>query len=330
MSKRNTNLDLLKSIACLGILGLHCIGYVNYTLYYICTFAVPIFFMVNGYLMFSKPAVTLKYACTKVLSLLRIIIIWNLIITLPMMILRHKFINPLTQICKSLIQQGYLWHFWFFGALLVLYILLVPLHKLLNHPKYGLSTHIVLLTILLVLCIGNTVYSYFSHYPMCAFVPQSLRLWVSLFYYLAGGLISRLKDCNFFKKVSIIPLFTAVLAFGIICNYGQKHLGYYGYNLRAAEYFYDEITVIIWCLCIFIFFIKLPISLKLNSCILKFSNLTLGIFIVHPLFLKASEVVITPKTTPQAVALWGIITLISIIASWIISKIPYVKKLIEL
>ena len=165
MKERNINIDLIKSIACLGILGLHCIGYVNYTLYYICTFAVPSFFMVNGFLMFSKKEITLKYCGFKALSVLKIVILWNIIISVPMMILKHKFINPLEQIYKSLIQQGYLWHFWFFGTLIILYLLLYPLHKLVFSKRFGLSIHIVLCVVLFVLCICNTLYSYTNHYP---------------------------------------------------------------------------------------------------------------------------------------------------------------------
>lgn len=330
MNSRNTNIDLSKSIACLGILGLHCIGYVNYTLYYICTFSVPVFFMVNGYLMFNKQSVTVKYSLGKILSLLRIIIIWNLIITIPMMILKHKFINPLDQIGNSVIQQGYLWHFWFFGTLILLYLLLVPLHKLVNHPKFGLTIHIVLCTLLLILCILNTVYSCYSHYPMGILIPQSLRLWISLFYYLSGGLIAKVVDKKVYKNLPIIPLAIFVFILGIVCNYGQKHLGLYMYSNRAAEHFYDELTVIIWCISIFILFLKINIPEKLCKVIIGFSKLSLGVFIIHPLILKVSETFFEIKTTPQAIALWGLITILSVITAFVISKIPYVKKLIEL
>lgn len=338
MNERNVNIDLAKSLACLGILGLHCIGYVNYTLYYICTFAVPVFFMVNGYLMFSKKEITLKYAGQKALSVMRIIILWNLIICIPMMILKHKFINPLDQILKSLIQQGYLWHFWFFGTLLILYLLLPILHKLTGNPRYGLKIHILLCVVFFVLCIANTIYSFESKYPMCLRFPQSLRLWVSIFYYLAGGLFARIKtDSNavrsvtsFIMKIPTWALGIMVLVLGVVCNYGQKHLGVFAYQLRAAEYFYDELTVIAWCLTVFAFIVKLRIPEHFNKCILGFSKLSLGIFIVHPLLLKASEYFLTPKTTPQAVALWGVISIMSFGISLVISKIPFVKRLIEL
>lgn len=54
MKTHNCNLDLIKCLACLGVVGLHSIGMVNYTIYYLCGISVPLFFMVNGYLMFSR------------------------------------------------------------------------------------------------------------------------------------------------------------------------------------------------------------------------------------------------------------------------------------
>lgn len=56
--QRNINIDLLKVIACFCVITLHTVGMdislINSSLYYIAGLAVPMFFMVNGYLLFSK------------------------------------------------------------------------------------------------------------------------------------------------------------------------------------------------------------------------------------------------------------------------------------
>lgn len=284
--------------------------------------------MINGFLMFSKDTITLKYCGHKILSVIRIVILWNIIISVPMMILKHKFINPLDQIYKCLLQGGYLWHFWFFGTLIILYLLLFPIHKLVSNERFGLGIHTAFCILLFALCIGNTMYSYYSHYPMCIAIPQSLRLWVSLFYYLTGGLISRIKNFNFISKSPTWLWFIFTVGLGTLCIYGQKHLGLYGYALRAAEYFYDELTVILWCIALFIFLLKVTIPAKICPVINGFSKISLGIFIIHPLILKASEIVFVAKTTPQAVVLWGTILVISAVSSYCISKIPYINKMV--
>ena len=42
MSNRIVNLDLVKVLAAIGVVGLHAIGMVNYSIYYFCDFAVPL------------------------------------------------------------------------------------------------------------------------------------------------------------------------------------------------------------------------------------------------------------------------------------------------
>ena len=108
MKTRNCNLDLIKCLACLGVVGLHSVGMVNYTIYYLCGISVPLFFMVNGYLMFSRSSLPYFYALRKIRNLLIPVIGWNLLILIPVVVVRHKFVNPITLLLKSLFQQGYL------------------------------------------------------------------------------------------------------------------------------------------------------------------------------------------------------------------------------
>ena len=60
---RNINLDLLKVLACVGVVLLHTTmggfketGSWNFStyLYYLGTYSIPLFFMVNGYLLLGK------------------------------------------------------------------------------------------------------------------------------------------------------------------------------------------------------------------------------------------------------------------------------------
>lgn len=148
MKTRNCNLDLIKCLACLGVVGLHSVGMVNYTIYYLCGISVPLFFMVNGYLMFSRSSLPYSYALRKIRNLLIPVIGWNILILIPVVVVRHKFVNPITLFLKSLFQQGYLWHFWFFGSLILIYLVMPLLYRLLHDHTLALS----LLCMLLALC----------------------------------------------------------------------------------------------------------------------------------------------------------------------------------
>ena len=71
MSERNANLDLIKCIACIAVVGLHAVGMNNYTIYYFCDFGVPLFFMVNGYLLLSHDEAGYSYAFRKIFLIIK-------------------------------------------------------------------------------------------------------------------------------------------------------------------------------------------------------------------------------------------------------------------
>ena len=91
---------------------------------------------------------SLFYALRKIRNLLIPVIGWNLLILIPVVIVRHKFVNPITLFLKSLFQQGYLWHFWFLGSLILIYLVMPLLYWLLHDHTLALS----LLCMLLALC----------------------------------------------------------------------------------------------------------------------------------------------------------------------------------
>lgn len=185
MKIRNCNLDLIKCLACLGVVGLHSVGMTNYTIYYLCGISVPLFFMVNGYLMFSRDSQPYAYAFRKIRNLLIPVIGFNILILVPVVIIRHKFVNPITQCLKSLFQQGYLWHFWFFGSLMLLYLIMPLLYRLCKSRPLALS----LICMFLTLCsICLSLLSMQKGYSLEQYVPQTLRLWTWLLFFLFGGL----------------------------------------------------------------------------------------------------------------------------------------------
>ena len=93
-NERNTNLDLIKSVACISVVGLHAVSMNNYTLYYLCDCGVPLFFMVNGYLLLSRERISFRYVFYKLAHILKIVLSWNFLIAIPVLIFRQKIINP--------------------------------------------------------------------------------------------------------------------------------------------------------------------------------------------------------------------------------------------
>lgn len=326
MSNRNVNLDLVKVLASIGVVGLHAIGMVNYSIYYFCDFAVPLFMMVNGYLMFNKSGITPAYAFTKILSLLKIVVCWNLLIILPVMVLRHKFVNPIRLCVNCLFQKGYLWHFWYFGALIIIYLALPLIHHLIkNRPLL----HLILVVILVLISVTISIMSMVRGYSIQKYVPQTLRIWTWLMFFLFGGLCTT----SYFDKLLNIPLWlhsvlTAVFAF--VNNIVEKKVGLYLIHERIADLFYDDITSIIWYCLLFTLLLRVPLSALVKKAATRIEPLTLGIFIIHPILLAGASSVYTPSGTLSAVIFFVLITLLSGIVSFIMRKVVIIRELIRL
>ena len=326
MKRRNQNLDLIKCIACLGVVGLHSVGMVNYTIYYLCDFSVPLFFMVNGFLMFSREEISCRYAFRKIMNLMKIVVLWNLLILLPVLVFRHKIMNPITLCINSLFQKGYLWHFWFFGALMLLYLFLPLLHKLL---KSNPLLHGIFCLLLMFICVLISDFSMVKGYSLQMFVPQTLRLWTWLLSFLFGGLCHALLPV-ISKKFPLWIHGSLALLFTILSNLVQKKAGLYLIHNRLADLFYDNITSMIWYALLFTFLLRFPIKQSVSGLISGLSNLTMGIFILHPILLAGINSFYVPESTGRAVLLWGILTIISGLISMVLIKIPYVRSLVKL
>lgn len=326
MKERNQNLDLIKCIACLGVVGLHSVGMVNYTIYYLCDFSVPLFFMVNGFLMFSKEEISYGYAFRKILNLIKVVVLWNLLIMLPVLVFRRKIVNPVRLCLESLFQKGYLWHFWFFGALMLLYLFLPLLHKLLENNSFLYG---VVCLLLMCICILISDVSMVKGYSLQMFVPQTLRLWTWMLFFLFGGLCYTLLPV-ISKKFPLWIHGSLALLFTILSNMVQKKAGLYLIHNRLADLFYDNITSTIWYAVLFTFLLRLPVKQSLSGLITRLSSLTMGIFILHPILLAGIRSFYVPANTGNAVVFWGILTVISGVITYIIIKVPVVKEFIKL
>ena len=327
MNTRNVNLDLIKCLACIGVVGLHSVGMVHYTIYYLCGISVPLFFMVNGYLMFSKDSLSCSYALRKIGALLRVVLCWNLLIMLPVLLFRHKLVNPLSLCAKSLFQQGYLWHFWFLGSFMILDLLAPLLHRLLHRKKPAL---LITCGFFMVLCISISMLSMYRGYSIQMYVPQTLRLWTWLFYYLFGALCADLQVSKKFR----LPLWShglAVILLAVLNNFCIKKVGLYLVHSRLADLFYDNLTSIAWYTVTFLFLLRLPLAReKTRALITSFATLTMGIYILHPVLLAGINVFFVPAAVSGALALWGLLLVLSGILSYLIGKIPLVNLLIHL
>lgn len=328
---RNINLDLLKVLACVGVVLLHTAmggfketGSWNFStyLYYLGTYSIPLFFMVNGYLLLGKREITYSYILQKVKWILITVSSWSVIIWL---FKRDFTVNPIKKIIGSLIQKGYFFQFWFFGALILIYICLPILKKFLNSKRSYLYILSVLLVIGLIFELTNIV----LQMPIQTYVIQTFRLWTWLFYYLLGGFIAQLDiDIikNRFKRwmkavVVLLSLISPVILFFIAKT---------TYHNFFAEYFYDILFVKVVSLGIFLTILTLTVNEKRSESIVSLSNQTMGVFIIHTYIMKVWEKLIGFSFVGSYL-LFAIFTLsVSFIIIGMLMKIPYFNRIVKL
>ncbi|HGQ6200133.1 TPA: acyltransferase [Streptococcus pneumoniae] len=328
---RNINLDLLKVLACVGVVLLHTtMGGFKETgswnllayLYYLGTYSIPLFFMVNGYLLLGKREITYLYILQKVKWILITVSSWSFIVWL---FKRDFTTNPIKKIVGSLIQRGYFFQFWFFGALILIYLCLPILRQFLNSKRSYLYSLSLLMTIGLIFELSNIL----LQMPIQTYVIQTFRLWTWFFYYLLGGYIaqfsieeieSRFK--NWMKIVSILLL----LISPIILFFIAKTI----YHNLFAEYFYDTLFVKVSTLGIFLTILMLTLNESRRESIVSLSNQTMGVFIIHTYIMKVWEKVLGFNFV-GAYLLFALFTLsVSFIIVGMLMKIPYFNRIVKL
>ena len=328
---RNINLDLIKVLACIGVVLLHTtmIGFKDTGswnllayLYYLGTYSIPLFFMVNGYLLLGKRNITYSYILQKVKWILIIVSSWTIIVWL---FKRDFAVNPIKKIVGSLLQKGDFSQFWFFGALILIYLCLPILNKILNSKRRYLHILSCLIAIGLIFELANII----LQMPLQSYVIQTFRLWTWFFYYLLGGLLAQFdKDFikNGFKRWMKVAAMLSLLISPVILFFLAKTI----YHNFFAEYFYDILFVKIVTLSIFLAVFTLDLNGDKSKWIVTLSNQTMGVFIVHTYVMKVLEKLLGFSYT-GAYLLFPIFTLcISLIVVSLLMKIPYFNRIVKL
>lgn len=328
---RNINLDLIKVLACIGVVLLHTtmIGFKDTGswnllayLYYLGTYSIPLFFMVNGYLLLGKRNITYSYILEKVKWILIAVSSWTTIVWL----LKRDFaVNPVKKIIGSMVQKGYFFQFWFFGALILIYLCLPILKKFLNSKRSYLYILSLLISIGLIFELTNII----IQTPLQSYVIQTFRLWTWFFYYILGGLIAQFDKefiKNGFKRWMKIVAVLLLLITPVILFFLAKTI----YHNLFAEYFYDILFVKIVSLGVFLTILTLSLKESKYKWIVFLSNQTMGVFIVHTYVMKVLEKLLG-FTYTGVYLLFPIFTLcISIIVVSLLMKIPYFNRIVKL
>ena len=332
--RRDCSIDLIRVIACVAVVGLHTfpkdLSLVTASLYYLCGFAVPFFFMSSGYFLLNRGELNYKYAGHKCVRIIKIVFFWNCILYVIKLgkalaldkIFSIKLLAFVKEFLKSFVQKGAMWQFWYLGALLIIYLLLPFLSKLNQHSKR------VVLLICGIISIAIQIASFQCGKPMQKYVTQTFRIWTWLFYFLLGAEMKTLKVwiSNHISVVFHLLLCMEITILIIVFeNYvGCKRILEMSGTLHA-EYFYDSLYEMLWIGLIFSFLLRINFSETVSKYITGLASLTMGIYIVHPMIRKITVIIIGNTSIFRSIAYWLVTTLCAAIITWIIKRLPFGK-----
>lgn len=337
--ERNIGLDLVKVISCMAVVVLHVTGMVpttvagysiKTTLYYSAVFAVPLFFMVNGYSLLNKAALSYRYIFKKILSILLIVFSWNVILFLVTLIAEKRMTNPFYTSLNSLMQRDYFWQLWFFGALILIYLILPVIHKYFRNLKSAIVMTAIFVVICIAVDVTSIVRSNLGLQIVQSQVPQTFRLWTWFAYYLLGGLLGKKQITDFVKKhISISVNWLIFIASLIIISIYQYKMSFQYWDLRA-ENFYDNIFIFIYVISLFILICRQNFDKYKFPLTKLISPNVMGIYILHVTLIKLTTQIYKFNTLITNISLIVIVFIISLTASIIISKVPLAKKLLRI
>ena len=335
MNKRNLNIDLIKILACFFVVALHTQR--NYQLelihnpilYYIARCAVPLFLMVNGYLLLKKEEIDYKYVLHKTKKILFVIVFWTLAYVILDSIRKKGITNVLSIFLGTFTQDGALAHLWFFWALIIIYIILPILYKFKIFDNKNKFKNIIIL-ILSISVIIDIIFNYMYvkyNTNILESIPQCFRIWIWFLYFFMGGYYSRYIQNNITIKKNII--ITAILT--IISFVYQYQLFVKTSFTINSEYIYGNLIIILWIISIFYLLNSIKIEgYRFKRIIEYLSNYIMGIYILHPMIINILNLSYHEKGPLYAIAMWICAIVISLVCSIIISKIPKAKQFIRI
>lgn len=354
--KRILSFDLLRVIAILGVVMIHVISTSNKfftasptSLTYMFgkilnSFAlvgVPIFIMISGALILNEEkTLTTRQIFKKTLSLVWLLLFWLFFYaaydTIMYPLIRNHGIS-INAFVKHFIEGHY--HLWFLYMLIGLY-LLTPIFRLFvkkANAKYVLYFIIIsaifqFASPIINLCANDILPANYS--SLFTKVSNSFAMNFTFgytTYFFAGWYIANCEIKKIYRLllyfVSVCCLLTIILGSYILDKRGTSS-GILSGNL--------SITVLGLSVGVFVFFYYLlkdkTLSEKHTKILVKTSSLTFGVYVIHIIFVDILNILIKKPAFAfmnNFLLLWLIIVILSFVSTYIISFIPFVKKIIR-
>lgn len=335
---RMVQLDFLKILACLAVIGLHV--HIRYdslpfrALYYLCTFGVPSFFMCTGYLILDRNGFPPKYIVRKLAGIFRVAVLWSIaagILKYAGLYLKGEqteniFMTIGRVFYLGLQDQGVMFVMWYLGALFLIYLTLMPMGRLLHGREQSCQTKrlVLLWGLLAVLIILSRIYSLHIGRMLQNRVWLTYRLWTYWQYMLLGALLKRVQP-KVADKISL-PLHIGVtVILSMVCAAEFVWIKTCRIENAWASTAYDSAALMAWTASLFTLVQRLRFTGRLLRMVEVLSPLTMGVFLIHPLVMEVSGVFLHFNGPVMTEVYYILVTSVSFGLAWILGKLPFGK-----
>lgn len=325
----------------LAVIGLHTApgfskndgGWLAIWIYKSCVVAIPLFFMVSGFLLLGRENIGYKYAFRKIFGIVRFVfivsfslfcayVVWNLI----QRDYDEDFIGFfLSTFLYSFLQRGHFWMFWYLGAMVLIYLLLPILNKIYQRERLANVFFILLFIGEAVVFALNLYVGEEQGQPFESLFIQTFRLWNWLFYFMLGGIIKRHGSC-----VRRTHTFYMFLAFSFVLNIVVESWLSPMMHSSFCEYFYCSVVVMLLCCLLFISIQRQ--NIHDNQLIASLSALFLPVYTFHVFVIFALSKVIDFSMFGIAapIIMWFTISATTIFISFLLMQIPIMKNIFRI
>lgn len=339
---RDISLDAIKLVACVFVCTLHTMGmfmsespdfHLSYLLFYMSGIAVPLFFIVNGFLLAPKGG-GIKYYYKKIFNIVKIVCVFTFILDIPKLISGNmSILDPLKQTYSSLFLQGGLFPvFWFFGSLILIYAMMPFLRRYIIPIKtrlYSFLLFLLAMQFIIYTCDIYTNYIY-SFIFENMYIPQSFRLYSHLVYFLLGVCLRLyLTDNNVLKNVIGGCKIALYYILYILCAASFCYLLYQ--NVGAIEYFQNSIICVLASLSFFLRLKSKVISGYMSKVIISLSSCSILVYTIHyPILSYLRMKTNLFEYTNFSVFIWIGLLLSWFFVSYLAYRLPYVKGFLKI
>ena len=292
-------------------------------------FGAPLFLMISGALILDENK---EFNCKKkMLSLLIPFLAWSFLYatanTIVLPILKKESIN-IYSFLTSFIEGHY--HLWYMWAITGLYLITPILRKFVKKKNKKIVAYFIILSLLfqftkpIITLLFNGIDLINNASSTYKYVLENLNLNFLgglTTYFLAGWFLA---NTNFSRRNNTTLYISGAIALISIILLAQIFPDQY--NLVYSN---SGLLVFFYSISIFLLVKNLCLERKSSNCfIIGLSNLSFGVYLVH-IFILAILAYIIPNN-PLFIPVIFLITIIaSFIISYVMSKIPIIKKTIR-